>query len=319
MSCLLFPRPDRDNGADVDVKQSTVQVNVRKTHWYGESGFGRSLVEISLADDEIARRQLLSAKKDTLSQGACGRSSTAGKSEPMPACHKALDCTELLEHILQYLSPRDLILSQEVSRTWQSLISSSPTLLQWLFIEAKKPDHAWLVAFSPAKGQTGYASHHTLLGPAATQPQVDRILPVLEAKMSGSRFLMQSELNTVLPWRHLHFSRPLDDDHAIWHHCDEIHPAGLPPNSGLTTLISCLSRIPSKYVRMFLCQPPARMVEVAVYAGRSLALVAKELVTAYSGVTLSHLQDVIRRAAERTDLRCMEVGFWARDVCFLTA
>lgn len=45
---------------------------------------------------------------------------------------------ELLERTLQYLPIRDLLLAQRVCRTWRSLISSSPSLQEALFLRPSK-------------------------------------------------------------------------------------------------------------------------------------------------------------------------------------
>ena len=64
--------------------------------------------------------------------------------------------SELLEHILYDLPIRDLLLSQRVCRTWRSLISSSPTLQQALFLRPSPgPFEGWKITYTTAVTQNG--------------------------------------------------------------------------------------------------------------------------------------------------------------------
>lgn len=55
----------------------------------------------------------------------------------MVSSTQTLDIPELLENILVFASPRDLLQRQRVSKTWQAAIQSSPRIQEKLFYKVK--------------------------------------------------------------------------------------------------------------------------------------------------------------------------------------
>jgi len=57
--------------------------------------------------------------------------------DPRSACHKVLETTELLEHIISFLPMKKIFTIQRVSKQWRDVIATSPSIEEKMFLRLK--------------------------------------------------------------------------------------------------------------------------------------------------------------------------------------
>ncbi|KAK0322712.1 hypothetical protein LTR82_006168 [Friedmanniomyces endolithicus] len=233
------------------------------------------------------------------------------------ACERVLGTAELHEQVLLKLPLRHLICAQAISRSWRNAIKSSPALRQALFLMPAKPTRAWSLADKPAESPKG-PDGNGVLGPPARFTELDRLVNIDEAKDAGREYLVQAEMNEIIPYQHLHFSQRLNSDYSIWGVCTDDHPNGMPVETGMLMTIKTIRKMHPLHRSMYISQPPCKVVEFGVYGGVSQALVGRIVCEDAVGVTFQQLWDeVARYQAEHWTSACTEVALWMKDVSFV--
>ncbi|KAK0852689.1 hypothetical protein LTS02_012260 [Friedmanniomyces endolithicus] len=233
------------------------------------------------------------------------------------ACERVLGTAELHELLLLKLPLRPLLCVQAISRSWRDAIKSSPALKQALFLVPGKPTKVWTLTDKPAESPKGPGGNG-VLGPPALFTELDRLVSIDEAKDTGCEYLVQAEMNDIIPYQHLHFSQRLNSEYSIWGVCTDVHPDGMPAETGILMAIKTIRKMHPLHRSMYICQPPCRVVEFGVYGGVSQALVGRIVCEDAVGVTFQQLWDeVARYQAEHWTSACTEVALWMKDVSFV--
>ncbi|KAK5727851.1 hypothetical protein LTR17_012394 [Elasticomyces elasticus] len=233
-----------------------------------------------------------------------------------PARDRVFGCAELHEMILLKLPLRSILRTQAVSQSWRDAVTSSPALKQALFLAPAKAMKAWTLVDKTPESPTGPGGSG-LLGPAAQPSELDRLVNIDQAEANGDEYLIQAKVNSVLPYRHLHFSQRLDNAHAVWNFCNYMHPDGPPAETAFSTNIRAIRRLHPTYKAMYLSQPPCKDVVVCVYGGTSQALVERITCEHPVGVTFQQIEDAVSKLQATQRIACLEVALWMRDVSFL--
>ncbi|KAF2232139.1 hypothetical protein EV356DRAFT_517626 [Viridothelium virens] len=183
---------------------------------------------------------------------------------------RVLEVPELLESILSHLSPRDLLLSQRVSRTWASLIASSPPLQRRLFF---LPDWSNCVPSSsfptpPPTITTTTTTTTTDTSPSSStstppfHPTANPLLPrafpcnypTIATSPSASCPPPSSSTTTLTPASQQPPREPTI--HAISLDLPATAPASCTPSSTTGAFRPAVLYERASWRRMLLCQPP---------------------------------------------------------------
>lgn len=183
------------------------------------------------------------------------------------AVAKALDTSELLEHILSYLPVLDLVKANRVNKTFQQVVASAPTLQRNLFLlPAKEPTDYWQVArtghyqghaYMVAVDSTGTASDTVPMQPGTSHEQVACVTLCPHLKVMNTKGVLNNIPKSVadrMYYQHKESAR-LETNPAqakIWHDFDS--------NVDVTAS--------DPWTKMFLSNPPCNRAEIsAVYGG----------------------------------------------------
>lgn len=167
--------------------------------------------------------------------------------------------TELLEHTLHYLRIKDLLFAQQVCRRWKEVIESSKKLQQALFMVPEEPSEGWICTDIKQYGTTiglrvdAVASKRwqRYSSDFLSYRSIERALQSDPSVICRQTFCTRGRVNEL--FAHANDDSDIDiEDDLFW------------TEGYMNTIIdfpkSPFAKLPSKYHKMLLVQPP--MVEL---------------------------------------------------------